>query len=176
MKTGSPPLTRRHALGLIGSTLVTFSIPRSEAKAAGLTADEAFRFIEEWDGASLNTEEIQWIFLATWPTMHRHGYNIKELPGGQKLSAFYGRRHMSHLLLSIKNRCSNDLVYAGLDLPLMRVTGVSGINACMWWAYTAWMKRSIIRCFETDIDDLRITRERFSLYGLFCNYQLKPCP
>ena len=52
MKAGS--LTRRHALGLIGSALVSFSIPKSEAKAAELTAEEAFRFIEEWDGASLS--------------------------------------------------------------------------------------------------------------------------
>lgn len=173
MKAGS--LTRRHALGLIGSALVSFSIPESEEKTSELTTEEAFRSIEKWDGASLSTEEIQRIFLATWPTMHRHGYNIKKLPGGTKLSAFYGCRHVSHLLLSVKNRCSNDLVYAALDLPLMRVAGFPGINACMWWSYTAWMKRSIIRCFETDIDDIRICRERFSLYELFFKYQLKSC-
>jgi hypothetical protein len=171
-------LTRRSAIGLIGTALVPFTIPKSGGKAGFLSADEAFSIIEKWNGEALSTEEIERVFLATWPTMHRHGYNTSELPCKTKLRQFFDGEKLGRLLRLVRDGEASDRLYVALDSPLhvTRIIGCSVVGVLEWGHYVAWLKRSIIACFDAEIDNKLIWERDFSLCGLFRDYRLKSCP
>lgn len=168
-------LTRRHAIGLIGAALVPFAVPTSEDKPKDLTSDEAFLAVENWDGSSLSTEEVKRIYLACWPTMHRYVYNISNLPCKNKLHHFFNSEKLGRLLRLIRDGEASDQLYVALDCPLQvtKIIGCSTIGVLEWGHYVAWLKRSIIGCFDAEIDKKLIWEKRFSLCGLFWNYRLK---
>lgn len=117
--TNTPePLTRRHAIGLIGASLIPVAIPTSEEKSKELTPDEAFLAIESWDGSPLSTEEVERIFLACWPTMRLHNYNTCQLPYGSKLRQFFDREKIGRLLRLVRKGDASDRLYVALEPPL----------------------------------------------------------
>jgi hypothetical protein len=162
--TGEYLLTRRRAIQLCGAALVPFAIPKSGVRVGALSADEAFRIIEKWNGGALSTKEIERVFLDTWPTMHRHGYNILKIPCGRKLPQFFDSRKMMKLLQVVKARGATDLLYIALESPL-RLTHHGVVGGPEWNCYVAWLKRSLVSCARWP-GDLQIARKAISLSEL----------
>lgn len=118
-------------------------------------------------------EDLEKLFIACWKTMHRHKYDIQQIPNGKAFSAFFNRRQLTRLLRRVILGQCDDLLYVALQSSLNVTTTNGGIALQMWCSQVVWLKRNLVSCVEGWPEGIQIARKPILLSELL-SFPLKP--